>query len=56
MPPSDLLPMLARIKTTVFGLEELRTAMSPLSRARETREVAGLSARAVVEPDLKEWN
>jgi len=24
-PPSDLLPMLARIKTPVFGLEELRT-------------------------------
>jgi probable phosphoglycerate mutase len=29
---------------------------SPLSRARETCELAGLGARAVLEPGLKEWN
>jgi broad specificity phosphatase PhoE len=29
---------------------------SPLSRARKTCELAGLGARAVLEPDLKEWN
>jgi probable phosphoglycerate mutase len=29
---------------------------SPLGRARETCELAGLGACAAIEPDLKEWN
>jgi broad specificity phosphatase PhoE len=29
---------------------------SPLRRARETCELAGLGPRAALEPDLKEWN
>jgi probable phosphoglycerate mutase len=29
---------------------------SPLARARETCELAGLGARAVIEPDLHEWS
>jgi probable phosphoglycerate mutase len=29
---------------------------SPLRRARDTCELAGLAERAVIEPDLKEWN
>jgi len=29
---------------------------SPLRRARETCELAGLGARAALEPDLKEWD
>src|SRR5512132_1567031 len=29
---------------------------SPLQRARETCELAGMGARAIIEPDLVEWN
>ena len=30
--------------------------VSPLQRARETCELAGVAARAIIEPDLVEWN
>jgi broad specificity phosphatase PhoE len=30
--------------------------VSPLQRARETCELAGVGARAIIEPDLVEWN
>jgi broad specificity phosphatase PhoE len=44
-----LQPMLSK---AVFAL----VATSPLKRARETCELAGLGQQAVLEPDLMEWN
>jgi probable phosphoglycerate mutase len=44
-----LAPILAEVS---FAL----VLSSPLQRARETCELAGLGAHAVLEPDLKEWN
>jgi probable phosphoglycerate mutase len=44
-----LRPILAKVP---FSL----VLTSPLGRARETCELAGLGSRAIVEPDLMEWN
>jgi broad specificity phosphatase PhoE len=42
-------PVLAR---NVFGL----VLCSPMQRARETCELAGLGDKAVIDPNLVEWN
>src|ERR1700757_2489968 len=44
-----LKPVLAK---EVFAL----VLVSPLHRARETCELAGLAATAAIEPNLREWN
>jgi probable phosphoglycerate mutase len=41
-----------RLRTTCFA----RVLTSPAVRARRTCELAGLGARAQLEPDLAEWN
>jgi broad specificity phosphatase PhoE len=46
---SELSPAL---KKKAFAL----VLVSPLNRARETCELAGLGDRAIIEPDLMEWN
>lgn len=48
-----LAPVLAKVQETApFDL----VLSSPLQRARETCELAGLGAQAQVDPDLVEWN
>jgi len=56
------LPLTERGRDVARRLEPLladhrfaRVLVSPLGRARETAELAGLGEQAVVEPDLHEW-
>jgi probable phosphoglycerate mutase len=45
-----------RLRTIFAGQTFSLVLTSPLSRARETCELAGLAAHAGIEPDLKEWD
>jgi broad specificity phosphatase PhoE len=42
--------------TKLAGLQFAAVFVSPLRRARETCEIAGFADRAVVDPDLIEWD
>lgn len=44
------------LRPTLAKLDIARTLSSPLSRARETCELAGLGDRAELDPDLMEWD
>src|SRR5580700_12145826 len=45
-----------QLGTRLSGLTFPHVFTSPLKRARRTCELAGFGARAVVDPDLAEWN
>ena len=45
-----------RLAPILAGLTFSRVLTSPLRRARETCELAGVTGRAELEPDLQEWN
>jgi probable phosphoglycerate mutase len=44
------------LRPTLTGKAFVLVLVSPLKRARETAELSGLGAAAIVEPDLVEWN
>jgi probable phosphoglycerate mutase len=46
----------ALLRPVLSGRAFALVLVSPLRRARETCELAGLAAQAIVEPDLVEWN
>jgi probable phosphoglycerate mutase len=48
--------MATELRPALEGKTFALVLVSPLKRARETCELAGLGDRAVVEPDLMEWN
>ena len=57
MPLTEQGRKVARLLQRVLAQEEFVLVMSsPLSRARETCELAGFAKVAAVEPDLMEWN
>jgi probable phosphoglycerate mutase len=45
-----------RLRPALSGRPFALVLVSPLGRARETCALAGVAARAIVEPDLVEWN
>ena len=45
-----------RLRAALNGRTFALVLVSPLQRARETCELAGVAARAIIEPDLIEWN
>jgi broad specificity phosphatase PhoE len=57
IPLTDNGHQLARRLQPVLAKEAFALVLvSPLQRARETCELTGLGARAVIDPDLVEWN
>jgi probable phosphoglycerate mutase len=45
-----------RLRPLLAEVSFARVLSSPLRRARETCELAGLGTHAIVEPDLREWS
>ena len=45
-----------RLRSALNGRTFALVLVSPLQRARETCELAGAGARAIIDPDLVEWN
>lgn len=44
------------LRPTLSGRRFALVLVSPLQRARETCELAGVAAHAIIDPDLVEWN